>query len=214
MHLVRLAPGSRRRYCRDCGSRWIGAEKVFSPWARLAGILLFCLSAARALVYLKDEGWFEARPYAGRSAWEGPRTGTTDGNSLAGIETSPEDDAYSQYPGAGGPLEAIRFTRRNSVPLNWREGRVMELLSTYSQGSQAAGQQGRQFQEMQELLRRVAATGKTPQQLASEIDSTDKQTLWNKYGANFSSKEEAKAAYNDFKSHRSEIPNDLPRATK
>lgn len=58
LHLARVAPGSRRRYCRNCGARWIGSEQVFSPWARLAGILFLCVSAALALNYLKDEGNF------------------------------------------------------------------------------------------------------------------------------------------------------------
>ncbi len=108
LHLARLAPGSRRRYCRNCGARWIGSEAVFLPSARLAGILFLCVSAALALNYLKDDGWFGPQP-----------------RSL-----------------------------------------------------QAAG----------------------------EVDSSGKRTLWDKYGGNFASEKDAKAAYDDFQRHRSELP--------
>ncbi|OGR73170.1 MAG: hypothetical protein A2089_12570 [Elusimicrobia bacterium GWD2_63_28] len=71
---------------------------------------------------------------------------------------------------------------------------------------------------MPEILLRAAAVirplGKTPGQFASEIETSDRQTLWNKYGNNFSSKEEAKAAYDEFKRRRSEIPNDWPDSVK
>lgn len=58
-HLARLAVGSRRRYCGNCRSRWIGPENFFSPSAGLALILLICAPLAATAVYLKMEGWFE-----------------------------------------------------------------------------------------------------------------------------------------------------------
>ncbi|MDD5208584.1 MAG: hypothetical protein PHV36_04310 [Elusimicrobiales bacterium] len=204
LHLARLAPGSRRRYCRNCRSRWIGSEAVFLPSARLAGILFLCVSAALALNYLKEDGWFEPQPGlshpAGRdNAW----TVTTDSDRMAGeirnVMRGDVTGAYGQAlggrnAGAGGGL------------IRWREGQLMEEYSAYLLSGRGEGPQTGRSQEMLDLLRRLSVIGKTPQQVAREVDTSDKRTLWNKYGGNFASKQDAKAAYDDFQRHRSELP--------
>ena len=105
---------------------------------------------------------------------------------------------------AGLSLEA-----RSRMPQRWRSGQMADLNLAYTISPQGAGRLV-QSKEMQMMLSRltdaVRRTGKTPQALAKEIDQTDKQTLWDKYGANFSSKEEAKAAYNEFQANRDKIP--------
>ncbi len=97
LHLARLALGTRRRYCRNCRSRWVGSAAAFHPSARLAGILLLCVSLALALDYLKKDGWFEPLPgsfQAGRDAGAVSK----DGGSLAGeVQTMLGGDAAGPY---------------------------------------------------------------------------------------------------------------------
>jgi hypothetical protein len=218
MHLVRMAYGSRRRYCCSCGSRWVGSVKIFSPWARLAGALLLLAPAALTLVYLKKEGWFEPQPNIYRTAnGEDPRTGTRYRYpARMGMEAMMEGYAAGagRDPGWRGQFAGSNYTGQGRMPIRWNKGQMTELISAYRMGLRGAGPQNGQSQGMQEMLRQVTdaikSTGKNPAQLADEIDQSDKQTLWDKYGNNFSSKDEAKEAYDEFKSHRSEIPADLP----
>ena len=207
-HLARMALGSRRRYCANCRSRWIGSEKIFSPWARLALMLLVFTPLAAGAVYLKTEGWFEPLPEMYQTAGEeSARTGSAGAGGLTGgIEALMGEGMSGPYAQqfAGLSLEA-----RSRMPQRWRSGQMADLNLAYTISPQGAGRLV-QSKEMQMMLSRltdaVRRTGKTPQALAKEIDQTDKQTLWDKYGANFSSKEEAKAAYNEFQANRDKIP--------
>ena len=207
-HLARLALGSRRRYCANCRSRWIGSEKIFSTWARLALILLIFPPLAAGAVYLKTEGWFEPQPEMYRTAGEeSARTGSAEAGGLTG-----ETEALIGE-GLSGPnvqqLAGLSLGARSRIPPRWRSGQIRDMNLAYSISPQGAGRlvQSREMQMMfSRLTDAVRRTGKTPQALAKEIDQTDKQTLWDKYGANFSSKDEAKAAYNEFQTNRDKIP--------
>ena len=206
-HLARMALGSRRRYCANCRSRWIGSEKIFSPWARLALMLLIFTPLAAGAVYLKAEGWFEPQPEMYQTAGEErARTGSAGaGDPTGGIEALMGEGMSGPY---AQQFAGLRFAERSRLSLQWRAGQLADLNQAYSLNPQGAGRPG-QSKEMQMLSRltdAVRRTGKTPQALAKEIDQTDKQTLWDKYGANFSSKEEAKAAYNEFQANRDKIP--------
>lgn len=203
-HLLRLARGSRRRYCRDCRSRWLAAKKVRSPWAGFAGSMPVFAAAVLALGYLSSKVWFA--PLAGRArapGWADSLAGTADADTVTnGMEDMQGGDAAGVYGQASG----ARGTGQRHAPMRWGAGQLMELNAAYRQSFPGTGRKAGQSQDMQEILRQLAAIGKTPRELASEIDSTDKQTLWNKYGSRFASKEDAKAAYDDFQSHRGDIP--------
>lgn len=193
-HLARLALGSRRRYCGRCRNRWIGEEKIYSPWARFVLILLLCGPALAALVRLQREGWFEPQP----RMYE-----TADGREAL-LEDNMAAENVQRFSG-------VHFTERYRGPLRLRTGQSVDLNAVFNLTGQRAVPLAWQSQEMQQLLSRVSEavrlTGKTPLELAHEIDQTDKQTLWDKYGGNFASKEEAKAAYSEFKANRGKIKN-------
>lgn len=207
-HLARLALGSRRRYCANCRSRWIGTENFFSPWARLALMLLVFAPLAAGVVYLKKEGWFEPQPdmYQTADGESARREAAGAGGMTGGIEALMGEAMSEPY---ARQLAGLRSAERSRGPLRWRPGQLTDLNLAYSLSPQGAGRPG-QSRDMQLALSRltdaVRRTGKTPQELAKEIDQTDKQTLWDKYGANFASKEEAKGAYNEFQANRDKIP--------
>ncbi|MBI4350370.1 MAG: hypothetical protein HY550_02920 [Elusimicrobia bacterium] len=207
-HLARMAVGSRRRYCRNCRSRWIGEEKLYSPWARLALILLVCGPAIITLVYLKREGWFEPQPYLYETAdAEHAAAGAHGGSGIdGGVEALLEGDMAGVY---AQRFAGTHFAERSRRPVQWRTGQL-DMNTLYNLTLQGGMRPAGQSREMQEMLSRMAEavkrTGKTPQELAREIDQTDKQTLWDKYGNNFASKDEAKAAHNEFKANRGKIP--------
>lgn len=207
-HLVRLALGSRRRYCANCRSRWIGSENYFSPWARLALMLLVFTPLAAGVVYLKKEGWFEPQPDMYQSAdEESAKRGAAGAAGMSGgIEALMEEGMSGTY---ARQLAGLSSAERGRGPLRWRPGQLADLNLAYSLSPQGAGAPG-QSRDMQLALSRltdaIRRTGKTPQELAKEIDQTDKQTLWDKYGSNFASKEEAKSAYNEFQANRDKIP--------
>lgn len=206
-HLARLALGSRRRYCANCRSRWIGSDNFFSPWARLALMLLIFTPLAVGAVYLKKEGWFEPQPgmYQDMEEEKARHEAAGSGGMPGGIETLMGEAMSGPY---AQQFAGLRSAERGRLPLRWRPGQLADLTA-YGLGPQGAGQPG-QSRDMQLALSRltdaVRRTGKTPQELAKEIDQTDKQTLWDKYGANFASKEEAKGAYNEFQANRDKIP--------
>lgn len=217
LHLLRLVQGSRRRYCCNCRGHWRATEKAFSPWARLSGILLMCAAAAATLKFLKDDGWFEPQPDMYQSAYgEDPGAAAADGEGMSGATgTRPGHDrirAYSQSFAAGRSRAGRNFTRQEYMQLRGIARQVMSQNAAYPANGQGLLQQSGQSGNMQEILRRVRprAGGKTPKELAVEIESSDKQTLWLKYGSNFSSQEEAASAFSEFKSRRNEVPDKWP----
>ena len=206
-HLARLALGSRRRYCANCRSRWIGSEEIFSPWARLALMLFIFTPLAAGAVYLKTEGWFEPQPDMYQTADEqnAGRGAAGAGGVAGGIEALMQEGMSGPY---ARQFSGLRFTERSRLSPHWRAGQLADLNQAYSLDPQGAGRPGqsKEIQLLSRLTDAVRRTGKSPQALAKEIDQTDKQTLWDKYGANFSSKDEAKAAYNEFQANRDKIP--------
>jgi len=213
-HLARVALGSKRRYCGSCRSRWIAPNKAFSPWAILAGALPIFSAVALALVYLTHKTFFS--PYSNRYGIAGPENAWTgpSGNAMAGgMQPLQETDGI----GSSG-RDGARITRQNYGPLRWKAGQGTAQNAAYLRNIQWAEPQNGQSHNIQEILRQVAVIvknmGKTPRQFAREIEQTDKQTLWNKYGNNFASKEDAQAAYEDFLRHRNEIPKDWPSSDR
>lgn len=223
MHLAHLAHGSRRRYCCDCRSRWIGSERVFSPWARLLGVLLLCAPSAMALVYMTYEIWFAPQPCPSRLAgWEEAWSGSPDGASLGGeleaLAGGGAAGAYGKELRARMSLAGIHFTGQDYMRMRGSVGQAMAQGAASRPGVRKVWQQNGPPQGMLDILRRaesiVKPMGKTPAQFASEIESTDKRTLWSKYGNNFSSQQEAEAAYNEFQSRRGDIPKEWPPSAK
>ncbi|HOW90427.1 MAG TPA: hypothetical protein PL037_09090, partial [Elusimicrobiales bacterium] len=108
-------------------------------------------------------------------------------------------DTYGTY----GPTEAagrnalIRAGLTGTAPASG-------LPRQFHQSGYAAGaNQSMDLMRMIQLL--FQATGRTPRQIAAEIDSTSKEELWRKYGHNFASKEEAVAAYEKFQRNREDM---------
>lgn len=169
-------------------------------------MLLIFTPLAAGVVYMKKEGWFEPHPYSSQLiGWDSSRPAAWTGGVPGEIDVSRTEGAPGQYAQL---FAELRSAERSRGPLRWRPGQLADLTA-YGLGPQGTGQPG-QSRDMQLALSRltdaVRRSGKTPQELAKEIDQTDKQTLWDKYGANFASKEEAKAAYNEFQANRDKIP--------
>lgn len=203
-HLVRLALGSRRRYCANCRSRWIGSENFSSPLASLTLILFIFTPLAAGVVYMKKEGWFEPHPYSSQLiGWDSSRPSAWAAGVPGEIDVSRTEGVPGQYAQL---FTELRSMERSRGPLRWRPGQLADLNLAYGLGPQGPGQPRDMQLALSRLTDAVRRSGKTPQQLAKEIDQTDKQTLWDKYGANFASKEEAKAAYNEFQANRDKIP--------
>ena len=191
MHVARLAKGSHRRYCCVCKSRWKSPVKAYSTWANL-----FVVGPIFALLgFLTYQVWLDTRYDMDLADGWDARTGTAAGRnpdgSMAGSQDGSAAGAYGRGLRANGQY--------------WRTGQMMNADTMSLGGLQGGGRKNGQFQDMLWILQQLLSFGKTPQQIAREIDHTDKQTLWNKYGSNFASKEDAKAAYEDFQRHRNEI---------
>lgn len=218
LHLARLAHGTHRRYCCSCRNRWKASDKAFLPWARRLGVFLICAVVGLALACVVNEVWLAPRPCPLQTAaWEEDRARDQDALIARGMEAFLGGDmsvAYGQGLGARMTLSGIHFTEQDYSRMRGRADQAMGQSPSYRWSVQGALRQNGPPQNMPEILRRAAAVikpmGKTPGQFASEVESSDKQALWTKYGNNFSSKEEAKSAYDEFKRRRSEIPNDWP----
>ena len=204
LHLARLALGSRRRYCCVCRSRWIGSEQVFLPEARFAAILCLCVCSALWLNYLKAGGWFTPTPDPYQAV--GPEDGWFEASESSGMDGEVEALLGEDVTGAYGRAFAAGGAGGRAAFMNRQGGQLRGQYFAGRRGMRGGGSQNKLSPETLELLRRLAATGKTPSEVASEVDNTDKQTLWNKYGSHFASQDEAKAAYDDFQSHRGELP--------
>ena len=189
LHLARLARGSHRRYCRECKSRWKSDVKAYSPWINLLAVMpIFGI-----LGFLAYQVWLDTRVDMDLASGRDSLSGTAAGRN-------PDGSFGLQNGSATGPYG--RGMRTDGQ--YWRTWQTMNMNTGYPGGIHMAGAQNSQFDLLGILLQLLK--GKTPQELAKELDHTDKQTLWNKYGNNFASKEDAKAAYSDFQHHRDEIP--------
>ncbi len=200
-HLIHLARGTHRRYCLRCRRRWLSGEAAFSHSAR---DLCFLLCAAPWLLLL---AWVAAEIITAprvRRAHPAARGYAIRRDARPGAAgwSAP----YAGYPGnAGGPFsgppalygsgyrEAF-YTGGGS----WRTGQVLNADHLYRQVLQAGGGISGAEAQLMLLLRQ----GRIPPALVREIETSDKQTLWNKYGSHFSSKDEAKAAYEKFMRER------------
>lgn len=216
LHFARLAHGSHRRYCRSCRRRWTAAEKAVSPAARRAAALLLFSVLGLALACVVNEVWLAPRPCPLQTAaWAEAGAGMQDPQAFA---EGGMDVAYGQELAARMQLSGVNFTAQDYGRLRGMAGQGAPRGDYARRAVQEALRQNGGQQSMPELLRRAAAVikpmGKKPGQFASEVESSDKQTLWDKYGNNFSSKDEARAAYEQFKQRRGEIPNDWPAPPK
>lgn len=196
LHLARLTAGSRRRYCPVCRIRWTSSLNAFSPWFRLAFILPAFAAVVLAFACMTYEICFSPTPSPDLVA-NAQKVPTQDAEALALMEGGAE--------GAYGQSLSARFGGEGFTYENWRVAQAMAHNPEASMRLMGVRGQNGRSQDVMDFLQQITAMGKTPQQIANEIDTTDKQTLWDKYGSKFSSKAEAEAAYNKFQSNRSEI---------
>ena len=147
-------------------------------------------------------GWNAAPPLeeAGQAATDAKGGGGSESELGSEGAVGDADPLLRSGPGsAAGPAGALGRGRAAAGASG--SGEVRRNLGLVRGGDSTAG-----LEEISAILKRI---GKTPKQLAHELETTDKQTLWKRYGEHFKSKEEAKAAYEEYQRRKSsgKLPN-------
>ncbi|MBI3548388.1 MAG: hypothetical protein HY078_04965 [Elusimicrobia bacterium] len=204
-NLFRTVIGSRKRFCFDCGGRWISDSREGGPWplrltlasapvAVLWGFI--ALDASRSIPYRDPTASPYARYYFESEGATGHQLGSVAVRGTAMSLQAPLSKAEAERlglppPAAPGSTEnglrppaaarlrsssaAIAFAGAKAESGGMFSGPLMSFITNFLK-SQFGGQN---------ISR-------------GQIDSVlkqDKRTLWNKYGKYFGSKEEAKQAY-------------------
>ena len=168
-HLSRMAQGSQRRYCLDCRARWKSLKLLFSPGFRLAENITVTAAAIGLFAWwiMTVCGMTETRHRRLNPVLRGGNTARTDG-ALSQRDSQGEIYRYSTYA-------AAKIPGRNGLP----RGQETAYEREYGRQAQNMGQSGGLDQIsrklMQLLMSMVQTTGKSPRQIAAEIDATSKE---------------------------------------
>lgn len=201
-HLLRGLLGTRRRFCPECRRRWFSQRRGHLPNAlrmALAGGLAATLGLAGAR-YSKQNR-FSDIPLAAAGASRG--TAAHDKTEQGEVP-----DAIGQGTGntaAAGPdaahawEESAAARSRTSSRAAW-ETEALRRRTAASGGHEASGS-GSILQGISQLIKQ--ALSRSQEDKIDELLKMDKKTLWDQYGKYFTSKEQAKQTYEDYKRRRS-----------
>lgn len=197
-HVVRMAFSTHRRYCRDCGLKWIADERAGWPTLRILVVLIAAISLGRL-------GFFVSRVATRSAAFRQAQLDHAAKKELAKL--SPDGLTHVETAETASvaepPMGAVKLFFKA-----W-QAEVREPSAQPSQG-QAAAEKRRLYDpetapadsrsDLASLIKSLIK--KTDQGQLNEIDNMSKKDLWDKYGSHFSSKEEAKQAYEEYKKQR------------
>lgn len=184
LHLLRALLGTRKRYCAQCKARW--GTRVRGGWPvpiRLA-VLAACGAGAWTVSHARLVRREPApKPIYFRGAAVKPAIAGEEGDAIP----SPEEPPAALVERAGGTTaDWLRAHQQDSTGAALPR-RPEGFLSKLGLGS---------LERFGKILR-LKLGGLTPAQ-AAQLENElkkDKRQLWNEYGSNFSSKEEAKKTY-------------------
>lgn len=194
VHLIRKALKSSKRRCLDCRYKWREPGQRRTPYQLAVLLGGACLSLA-IIVQWREIMSLRTGPRTGFR--QNPRAPEPSLSGRSGQEYPLEnaDDLDAEY-GAG---KEQTMPGQHPFPKDWG----IPPAETWA----AAGQPEKKgfFSNYSKLLDIALKMlqGRSKKEIIRELDTADKKTLWNKYGGYFSSKEEAKKAYDEYKSKKS-----------
>ncbi|MBI4386696.1 MAG: hypothetical protein HY551_04885 [Elusimicrobia bacterium] len=201
-HLLRGLLGTRRRFCPGCRRRWFSQRRGHLPNAlrmALAGGLAATLGLAGSR-YVNQDRFAGIPPSAtGASRRVAAHDPTERGEASAALDRAAEG-AAAAGPGAALAWEESAAARsRTSSRAAW-DTEALRRRTAASGGYEASGS-GNILQGLSQLLKQ--ALSRSQEDKIDELLKMDKKTLWDQYGKYFSSKEQAKQVYEDYKRRRS-----------
>lgn len=197
---VRTIIGSRRRFCPNCGYKWL--DKVNSPkpvwvWALAAMVVL---GGAVFFVRSLDS------EHRGKNASKRPRgTLKTGGTAASGLAKGAGATAKDAAAGASEDLAAADSERGEGAGEGGQDAggeaegeSLIEVDQSDDGGSpgllEAAGDI---MKVTMSLVKKPGGMGGSGGPSSGEIEKMDKKELWKKYGHMFGSKEDAKKQYTE-----------------
>jgi hypothetical protein len=216
-HALRAVVGTSRRFCRGCGLRWLDEFRTYSPMARLAAVcaasaLIFGgVALSKVVVPSAPSNRVLASVVPGsRAAGDGRLLRAAGGGGL-----SPASGALSYSDGGSAGLAGVvdaGFMDSSGRPMRPGQSLTEDGSAGYPapvayNNVQSDDGSGKALGQLSTLLK--LAGGKVDRTKLDQIDRMDKKQLWDQYGSYFGSKEEAKAAYNQYQQNKGRIRAEL-----
>lgn len=208
-HLFRGVAGTTRRACRSCGYRWLDVHG-YSPALRAAAALLLiggifsAVSVARVFRPPPSETALRAAARgSGGSGGSGRLASAVD--SMKGASSAGLSDADGA-PGAARAEPGLTEGLKSLVAPVLRPSEPGEPARA-SVVREAAAAPAANFKDTNWLVKLLSK--RVSRQEVEQVERMDKKQLWEKYGHYFGSKEEAKAAYNQYQQNREKIKSEL-----